>query len=368
MKEIITIGKSSSLCAEVYPSNATNKNVTWHSNNSDVASVGLHSGIIYAKKLGTATITATTADGGYTASATVIVKLESVTISKGDIFNKVVFNSSGKTWHCVNHDTIYNENYTGNALLYELSNRNYYVDFPNNNVEVRTYSDEEIKLLYAIDPYGVADYVQRYADHLSSCYGDLSCALNYKDRIFELLFNRKPTYFARNLNEQWYVTSNKDNPLTVISESEAIFGKHQLFDIVSIFKIRSFIIDIAIMVLGLPAFDNGSDAAKIQRIAKYYFLSLSAEADVISGVFGNFIIDEGLGYVFEKTKLGWAWNMISIYKSMGEIVDTLTATPNFYKDILSYCAKDVNYDVYMELENGVKFKIDDICEALKNAE
>lgn len=60
--------------------------------------------------------------------------------------------------------------------------------------------------------------------------------------------------------------------------------------------------------------------------------------------------------------------MISIYKSMGEIVGVLTATPNFYKDILNYCAKDVNYDVYMELENGVKFKIDDIYEALKNAE
>jgi len=65
-------GNSITLTAAVTPSNATNKNVTWKSSNSSVASVNI-SGKITGVSAGTATITATAADGGFTASCTVTV-------------------------------------------------------------------------------------------------------------------------------------------------------------------------------------------------------------------------------------------------------------------------------------------------------
>ncbi len=55
------------------PADATNKTVTWTSSNPDVATVDA-SGNVTAKGSGTATITATTEDGGHTASCTVTVK------------------------------------------------------------------------------------------------------------------------------------------------------------------------------------------------------------------------------------------------------------------------------------------------------
>lgn len=64
-------GKTETLTATVLPANATDKAVTWKSSAPGVASVS--NGVVTALKAGTAVITATTADGGYTASCTVTV-------------------------------------------------------------------------------------------------------------------------------------------------------------------------------------------------------------------------------------------------------------------------------------------------------
>ena len=63
---------SETLVATVLPSNATNKNVSWSTSNSSVATVST-SGQVTAISPGTATITVTTADGGKTASCSVSV-------------------------------------------------------------------------------------------------------------------------------------------------------------------------------------------------------------------------------------------------------------------------------------------------------
>lgn len=60
------------LTAVVYPTNATNKKVTWTSSNNDVATVD-GTGLVTANAVGTATITATTEDGGYTDTCVVTV-------------------------------------------------------------------------------------------------------------------------------------------------------------------------------------------------------------------------------------------------------------------------------------------------------
>lgn len=60
------------LKAVVYPTNAANKNVTWTSDNDDIATVD-GTGRVTANAVGTATITATTEDGGYTDTCVVTV-------------------------------------------------------------------------------------------------------------------------------------------------------------------------------------------------------------------------------------------------------------------------------------------------------
>lgn len=72
-KAVMYVGDTKNLTVEFTPSNATNKNVTWKSSDEAVATVV--DGVVTAIGKGTATITVTTADGGYTATCEVTVKL-----------------------------------------------------------------------------------------------------------------------------------------------------------------------------------------------------------------------------------------------------------------------------------------------------
>ena len=68
-------GGSATLTATVEPSDAANQNVTWASSDPSVATVDA-AGKVTAVAPGTATITVTTADGGFTATCTVTVRPE----------------------------------------------------------------------------------------------------------------------------------------------------------------------------------------------------------------------------------------------------------------------------------------------------
>ena len=65
-------GATFQLAAWPQPTNATNKAVTWSSSNTTVATVS-STGVVTAKKKGTATITVKTADGGKTATCKITV-------------------------------------------------------------------------------------------------------------------------------------------------------------------------------------------------------------------------------------------------------------------------------------------------------
>lgn len=69
-------GDSAQLTATVLPGDATNKNVTWSANNSNVSVSG---GKVTAKTAGASVITVTTADGGYTAQCNVTVNESTAT-------------------------------------------------------------------------------------------------------------------------------------------------------------------------------------------------------------------------------------------------------------------------------------------------
>ena len=79
----LTVGEQEVLTATVSPADASNKRVSWSSDNPSVASV--NNGMVTAIAEGSATITVTTADGGITEDCTVIVVDDSA--SGGTITN-----------------------------------------------------------------------------------------------------------------------------------------------------------------------------------------------------------------------------------------------------------------------------------------
>jgi len=68
----LTAGENITLTATVLPANATNRNVTWTSNNTSVATVN-NNGVVTAVSVGTATITVATEDGNFTATSAIVV-------------------------------------------------------------------------------------------------------------------------------------------------------------------------------------------------------------------------------------------------------------------------------------------------------
>ena len=73
--ETIKVGKTVTLTPTISPSNATNKNVTWSSSNTGIATVS--GGTVTGVAEGTATITVTTVSGSKTATCTVVVQAAS---------------------------------------------------------------------------------------------------------------------------------------------------------------------------------------------------------------------------------------------------------------------------------------------------
>jgi len=77
---VLLVGKTLTLEAAVEPADATNQTVTWSTNNEAVATVS-PSGDVFAVDVGTATITASADNGRFTATCTVTVEEEVVTVT-----------------------------------------------------------------------------------------------------------------------------------------------------------------------------------------------------------------------------------------------------------------------------------------------
>lgn len=74
-EEIVEVNSTVTLTATVQPTNASNQNVTWSSSDDAIATVS--NGVVTGVAEGTATITVTTAEGGYTATCEVTVSATS---------------------------------------------------------------------------------------------------------------------------------------------------------------------------------------------------------------------------------------------------------------------------------------------------
>ena len=86
----IYTGRTEALTATIQPADATNKAVTWTSDNTGVATV--NNGVVTGVSVGSATITAKTADGGFTATCTVTVEEAPIVHPTGVSISKTSIN------------------------------------------------------------------------------------------------------------------------------------------------------------------------------------------------------------------------------------------------------------------------------------
>lgn len=115
----LTVGGTVKLTATVAPTDATNKNVTWSSDNESVATVATD-GTVTAKAAGTAKIKATTADGGKIAECTVTVTAANVPVTGVTLDKTTASVAVGETLKLT--PTVAPENATNKNVTWKSSN------------------------------------------------------------------------------------------------------------------------------------------------------------------------------------------------------------------------------------------------------
>ena len=306
----------------------------------------------------------------YSRGSTTIKPKERVSIMRDGAYNKVVFSSSGRVWHCINKDMLFDEQSRNDTFSIKRMNHNYSTYYDEHNPlnsdnTAYVYSDAQIKLLYAIDPYGVAAYVNRYAAYEIRTLEDM---VAYKDRIFELLFGRQPKYFARDLSGNFYEVREFKELNDVMSESEVYFGGHMLYDWYTFFEILSVCTSVLNLVFSTSFFTNTVLGEGVKKIVTASLLATAGLESVLKKELANFangyVVDKAFENTFKKAPILWAWQFVSLYDNLVSLVHAFNTDISYNKQIVDYCIHQTDYDVMVELKTGSQVLLSDICDLL----
>ncbi|MBE6647068.1 MAG: VWA domain-containing protein [Ruminococcaceae bacterium] len=174
----LDVGESATVIATVLPSNATDKSVIWTSSNSSVAVV--ENGVITGVSGGTATITVSTTDGGFTARIFVEVLAETGSIS-GRVYQSGTSNLlSGVTVKLMKDGEIVDEITTTSGIytFTDIRYGSYTIVYSKSGYisadRIYTVNDEydQIDNTYlALDSSRLPGYVSGYAQDATTAYG-----------------------------------------------------------------------------------------------------------------------------------------------------------------------------------------------------
>lgn len=238
---IVSLNDTERLNATVTPSDATDKSVVWTSSNWNVVDVD-SDGVITGRMVGTATVSARTADGGFTASCTVTVDRREKVVVKKDSHSFYVKFADGKVWKNIGIDLSKREDNYGameqppmwpdnyESLIAEEQRYldNIYKD--RNTMELRSYSEKQLGFLYLLDPLGIEYYMRNHACHDMS----MTDTLFFKDDVYKEIFGEQQAsrfYFTINDNgDVQYGAYPYQNRNDVYSNAEVLFGFHVIFD------------------------------------------------------------------------------------------------------------------------------------------
>lgn len=272
----------------------------------------------------------------------------------------VFFAVTGKTWYCIEWDLVNaNDGSSDYKDWLEKSNYNYfthyYTDIDHDYLDdtPKTYTVKELKLLYAINPYGVAAYVERYAfENLG-----LTGSLNYKDDLFRAIYGRAPRYFARYSAHEWRQVTSYSDRTKVISEAELIFGMHVVYDAFTIVDIVTSIVDILLaLATKIP-----SKLATVANTALIFFKFLLHGEESLRSDF----ISLGIEGAFKDTDPKWP-KLFTVFSSFSSMLESIVPDFDVYTRPLDYCYDNDDYIVYVKFLNGKKYRADTISNEIKN--
>ena len=322
----VSLNDTEQVTAIIAPQNALNKGVTWDSSNWNVVDVDSN-GVITGLRVGTATISATTDEGGYRATCIVTVdQREKVTVKKDDHSFYVTF-ADGKVWKNIgidlsNRQENYNQMYPPNMwyenyeYLIEEEQRyfdNIYVE-ENGVMEYKTYSVKQIAYLYLLDPVGIEYYMRNHACHDKDIMsGEF---LSYKDEVYEAIFGNSERlsgrfYFTIVDGSVRYGRYSGAKRMDVYSNAEIIFGSHTIFNWSSFWQ-----------SIGETIFENIPVISHILLgVEMYQALFYSGSiVSAMSGVASEFLDDyakETENTVLEKM-LGWPKTVFDCFTALAD--------------------------------------------------
>lgn len=370
---------------EISPDNATNKRITWTSSNPDVATVDRYGSnkakVTSKRKDGTAVITANLPNFNDDPQCTVIVDSRPIVTvtednSSADNFYNVTF-PNGLVWKSIGKDL------TGlDTIVY----RDFF-DRYNHNA-LCTYSDEQLALLYSLDPIGVAYYIKYYAIHHKddmlnyvevpanehydfndAAKRSAALTLYFKDYMYELIFNEPPTYFLVNDNGERYAASLSNGRYNVYSDAELVFGGHSILDDDSILELALDFIWEYIKAQLEDLFDF-SDIETAFEIAQIAFVSKSV-ADFSGALLEKTLEDFINNYADKAIKAGSSyglvflpWKIYNVINDMADAIDAIFIT--LEQEEIAACNKinkQFNYRVVFE-KGTQKYFVEELIDSL----
>ena len=227
----VEIGSTVKLNATITPSNATNKNVTWTSSDTSIATVS-SSGTVTAKKIGTAIITVTTVDGNYSDTCNIVVtggfkvvsKKTSNAISVGDkykIYNEIFYVVSSNSEKTVLFaESNLNVGYDVSFDYY--ANPEYTCKYNSSNIQARGCTGCEIEDLFHSDCYCTVPYSKGTGNYSLMCYPSQGEISGEKYNVFDYINNYKNIlieYGAPNSISARFITYEETTDLGCVEES-----------------------------------------------------------------------------------------------------------------------------------------------------
>lgn len=326
--------------ANVLPRDVLNKEVEWSSSNKDVAIVR-QSGRVTVYDEGTAIITATTKEGGFTASCRVTAYDGPYVIIKKDNGysdeNRTSFSlefDDGKIWKSIGCDLSLDENRSGVPLdttdldsIAEMTIpeqryiANYRVD----------YSAKQLAFAYFCDPLGVEFYLRYYntVTHKKT----LAQILRLKDEVYKELFGRWPRLIKifpdKSVSYFKYSTSMPDaRREDFLSDAESLFGDHTVVDLLTFAELAIAEFKLVVVTALSLAFEPLDVFFTSTDLLKWLFFNGAVEDVISSG--SSDVLEE---YVNSIIKLGTSNEVVQeeLSKRLGaifKVVEVLTTAVN----------------------------------------
>ena len=289
----VSLNDTEQLTAIISPSNALNKGVTWNSNNRSVVTVD-NNGVITGLKVGTATISATTNDGGYVATCIVTVDARpKVTIKEDNMYShgdQTYFNiifADGKVWENIGCDLSLDENRSGTPLWDEPNkekmNPSEQRYIANDKLD---YSASQLAFAYLCDPYGVEYYLREYS--MSKHSKTLAEILWFKDEVFKEIFGCWPRLIKifpdESVSYYEYSRSISDSTREDFwSDAEVLFGAHPIYDWLTFAQLKIAGLNLVVTtLLGMVSETLGTFISAMD-LTKYLFFNGAIENAISSG-------------------------------------------------------------------------------------